>query len=143
MCEALQGQEGFSMSKYDSLGRYLRSQDRAYIPMRFSEIERILNRKLPNSKKYPAWWSNNASNNVMTNQWLESGYVTESVDIASEKLVFRKASVKKVDERSPEKPNAKGKHPVFGCMNDTLVLKSDLDLTSPADPDWGDVYERP
>ncbi len=32
-------------------------------------------------------------------------------------------------------------HPIFGCMKGTMTIPDDLDLTAPADPDWGKVYE--
>ena len=32
-------------------------------------------------------------------------------------------------------------HPMFGCMKGTMIVPDDLDLTAPADPDWGKVYE--
>lgn len=32
-------------------------------------------------------------------------------------------------------------HPMFGCMEGTMIIPDDLDLTAPADPDWGRVYE--
>ena len=32
-------------------------------------------------------------------------------------------------------------HPIFGCMKGTMTIPADLDLTAPADPDWGKVYE--
>jgi transcriptional regulator with XRE-family HTH domain len=30
--------------------------------------------------------------------------------------------------------------PIFGCMKGTMTIPPDLDLTAPADPDWGKVY---
>ena len=32
-------------------------------------------------------------------------------------------------------------HPIFGCMKGTMTIPDGLDLTAPADPDWGKVYE--
>ena len=31
--------------------------------------------------------------------------------------------------------------PIFGCMRGTMTIPADLDLTAPADPEWGKVYE--
>jgi transcriptional regulator with XRE-family HTH domain len=31
--------------------------------------------------------------------------------------------------------------PIFGCMKGTMTIPDDLDLTAPADPDWGKVYD--
>lgn len=33
-------------------------------------------------------------------------------------------------------------HPAYGCMKGTMTIPDDLDLTAPADPDWGKVYEN-
>jgi hypothetical protein len=134
------------VSIYAPLGEYLKNQHRNYIPMTFDEVERLIHRRLPKSKKYPAWWSNNPSNNVMTVQWLEAGYVTEAVDIAAEKLVFRKvhggsALPNKSTDEGAETMKAKRRHPIFGCMADTLFVAPGVDLTAPADADWGKVYE--
>lgn len=53
--------------------------------------------------------------------------------------------------RSPSRPDASplqgdvGKqpyrHPAWGAMKGTFTLLPDVDLTEPADPDWGKVYE--
>jgi transcriptional regulator with XRE-family HTH domain len=32
-------------------------------------------------------------------------------------------------------------HPAYGCMKGTMTIPDDLDLTAPADPDWGKVYD--
>jgi len=139
------------MSKYDPLGSYLSNQKRSHIPMTFNEIEQILGVQLPASKQYPAWWSNNMSNNVMTRQWLDAGYQTESVDIASEKLIFRRvhkpsttdiASVKTNNGTSKNDPQKPGRNPVFGCMKGTVTIPEDVDLTEPADPDWARLIEE-
>ena len=128
------------MSKYQPLGKYLSQQDRAYIPMTFREIERIVGRSLPPSKVHRAWWSNNPANNVMTRQWLNAGYETVSVDIAAEKLVFRR-----VDGAPSAGAEGEGDgdlyDPIFGCMKGTMTIPPDLDLTAPTDPEWGKVYE--
>jgi hypothetical protein len=79
------------MTKYKSLGPYLRAQSREYVPMTFAEIEKVTGQRLPKSQRYPAWWSNNTSNNVMTKVWLDAGYRTENVDVVGRKLVFRRA----------------------------------------------------
>lgn len=133
------------MSKYEPLGRFLSQQSRVYLPMSFREIERIVGRPLPPSKGHRAWWSNNPTNNVMTQQWLDAGYETESVDVAAEKLVFRRV------ERGAAATDRQGsqgdgddelRDPIFGCMKGTMTIPADLDLTAPADPEWGKVYEN-
>lgn len=129
------------MSKYAPLGDYLRKQRATHIRMTFEEIERLIAAKLPSSQRYPAWWSNNPFNNVMTQVWLDAGFKTEQVDVDARKLVFRR-----VKERSPTGDNAmpsahKGKsekvHPIIGWLKGTVRIPPGVDLTEPADPEWG------
>ena len=90
------------MSKYEALGAYLRAQKFERIPMSFGEIERILKAKLPPSKQYRAWWSNNPSNNVMTRQWLDAGYKTTDVDPQSGRVVFQRDGVPDLAQGAPD-----------------------------------------
>ena len=77
-------------SKYEPLKTFLSESGRAEIPMAFEEIEAIIGCKLPaKASGYPAWWSNNPSNNPMTRAWLEAGYKSGSVDTKNRKLIFR------------------------------------------------------
>lgn len=122
------------MGKYDPLKSFLISQDVARIPVSFADLEQVLGVKLPESKRYPAWWSNNPSNNPMTKVWLAAGYVTEQVDTAAERLVFRRAE----PEPKPAEVR-KGGFPGFGAMAGTARIAKGVDLTDPADPAWGDL----
>lgn len=118
------------MGKYEPLGQFLRKQKRDRIVMTFAEIERVLNAKLPASKKSRAFWSNNPDNNVMTREWMKAGYETEAVDTASGKLVFRRRKVAKKN-----KPWEK----VYGCMKGMIIFAPGYDPAQPIDPeDWGD-----
>jgi hypothetical protein len=79
-------------SKYDPLGDFLAAQKASEVPMSFLEIEKVIGAPLPpKAVNYPAWWSNNTSNNTMTKVWLEAGYRTERVDVRSRRLVFRRS----------------------------------------------------
>ena len=80
-----------SKSKYEPLKTFLIESGRSEIPIEFREIEAIIGCKLPaKASGYPAWWSNNPSNNPMTRAWLNAGYKSESVDTKNRKLIFRK-----------------------------------------------------
>jgi hypothetical protein len=141
------------MGKYEPLKRFLSIQNRDQVPMRFDEIERILGEPLPASKMHRAWWSNNPDNNVMTREWLDAGYRTEAVDIAGEKLIFRRVSearplglaedaiVFRGETAESVRSGSRRRHPIFGCMKGTMTLRPDVDLTEPADPEWGKVYD--
>jgi hypothetical protein len=128
------------MSKYVALRDYLETRTTEAVPMTFAEIEKVLGFKLPKSQKYPAWWSNNPDNNVMTNEWLAAGYKTEQVDIEGRKLLFRRTRppASKTADASPEVRGPR-RHPLFGWLKGTITIAPGTDLTAPADPDWGDI----
>jgi len=77
------------MDKYAALESFLRSHGKQVIRTTFAEIEKIVGQPLPASAKYPAWWSNNPSNNSMTKVWRRANFRTEQVDVARKTLVFR------------------------------------------------------
>jgi hypothetical protein len=110
--------------------------------MTFAEVERVIGHKLPRSSRYPAWWSNNPSNNVMTKIWLEAGFKSEQVDIEGRKLVFRrvKASSETPAATSKRAPKS-GLPPFYGALKGLIQIAPGVDLTEPADPDWGKVYD--
>jgi hypothetical protein len=128
------------MGKYSRLGEFLRSQRTKEVPMTFAEIERVIGDKLPpNSPQYPAWWSNNPSNNVMTKVWLAAGFRTEQVDVKTRKVVFRRIEQGATEAVGPR--TKLGQHPIIGALKGSVHIPEGVDLTEPADPDWGKVYE--
>jgi hypothetical protein len=131
------------MGKYEPLGVFLREQRAHEVPMTFHEIEKITGVKLPpKAQHYRAWWSNNSSNNVMTKVWLEAGYESARVDMSARKLVFRRTEKAGTDARKPRATPKKGeRHPLFGALKDITFIPPGVDLTEPADPDWGKVYD--
>ena len=135
------------MSKYEPLGVFLRGQKLQSVPMTFAEIEKILKFKLPASKRYPAWWSNNPSNNVMTQQWLDAGFQTESVDTQGEKLVFRRRGYMASFPATGSVPAPQGsarerRHSIFGCMKGLFTLADGFEPTAPMElePGWDRKY---
>jgi hypothetical protein len=131
------------MSKYDALGRFLRNQNTNYVPMTFREIERVTGTKLPSSKQYPAWWSNNAWNNVMTKVWLDAGFRSEQVDIAGEKLVFRReVHLSKKEQEVPSPSALKGKgmrHPIIGALKGTFTVEPGWDPAKSPFEEFGEL----
>jgi hypothetical protein len=108
--------------------------------MSFAQIERVIGQKLPpKAQLHRAWWSNSPTNNVMTKAWLEAGFRSEQVDMEERTLVFRRMP----GERHLANPHAgsapTGRHPLFGWMAGTLTVAPGVDLTRPADPEWGEV----
>ena len=131
------------MGKYEPLGAFLREQRTPEVLLTFSEIEKITGAKLPPKAQYHrAWWSNNSSNNVMTKVWLEAGYESTRVDMSARKLVFRRIGKASTADAKAPPPAKKGdRHPLFGALKDVTFVPPGVDLTEPADPDWGKVYE--
>ena len=133
------------MGKYEPLGAFLRSQGKSLVPMTFEEIEQVTGAKLPpKAQHHRAWWSNNASNNVMTKVWLDAGYETAQVDMDARKLVFRRVqkplepeSKSATKSHAPKNGSAK-RHPLFGALKGMVHIMPGTDLTKPADPSWGD-----
>jgi hypothetical protein len=118
------------LSKYSPLGDFLRAQTRSEVAMTFAQIEEIIGAKLPDSHRYRAWWSNNSFNSVMTKVWLEAGFESEQVDMEQRKLVFRRVQPKTRSQSALP-------HPLIGCLKGMLRIGPGVDLTDPADPDWG------
>jgi hypothetical protein len=132
------------MGKYSPLKDFLAANAQDYVPMTFAEIEKVLGLQLPASKQYPAWWSNNPSNNPMTKEWLEAGYETESVNTVSGKLVFRRVKKAAFPDGMPSGV-AEGKrrplHPGFGFMRGLIKIEPGFDVAGPfSDESWEDGY---
>ena len=135
------------MGKYEPLGAFLRSQPMAEVPLSFRDIEAIVGAPLPPRAQHQrAWWSNNASNNVMTKEWLNAGFRTERVDLAARRLVFRRADTHGVHPRPWRQgdpiPLVNGRHPIFGSMKGTITIAPGVDLTEPACPEWASLADR-
>ncbi len=127
------------MGKYEPLGQFLRSASAAEVAMTFDEIERVTGVALPRSKVYPAWWSNNPSNNVMTRVWLDAGFRTRDVDVVGGKVVFVRDVAPAAGTGVPSRP---GRPKLLGALKGWMRVAPGVDLTEPADPDWGRVYDR-
>lgn len=121
------------MGKYEPLTRYLEGRRAAEVPMSFKEIETVLGASLPPSKQYPAWWSNNPSNNVMTKAWLEAGFQTERVDIGSERLVFRRVRQAPSADREI-RPNLLER--IQARLGGTVTIPAGVDVTEPTGDIW-------
>lgn len=123
------------MGKYEPLSSFLRKQTANEVQVTFEQIERIIGDKLPASAhEHRAWWSNNPNNSVMTKAWIEAGFRSEQVDMDNRKLVFRR-----VRGRAPAAAGSdrSGSHPLIGWMKGTVRAAPGVDLTEPADPEWG------
>lgn len=125
------------MGKYEPLTRFLSGRSTVEVPMTFQDIERVLGARLPASKRYPAWWSNNPSNNVMTRAWLDAGYQTERVDIGGERLVFRRVGPSREQAGSSDrrlKPSLLER--IRGRLAGAVTIPVGVDVTAPSDETW-------
>jgi hypothetical protein len=122
------------MSKYESLGQFLKSRREERVPMTFAEIERVTGTPLPPSAhKHRPWWSNNGANSALTRVWLDAGFKSEQVDMQGQKLTFRR--VAPIESRTP----AHRGHPLRGALKGMMIIVEGTDITKPADPEWGDL----
>ena len=152
------------------MGKYLEEQKSALIRMTFADVEAIVGHPLPRSARHQAWWSNNPSNNAMTTVWRKAGFKTEQVDMERRTLVFRRVKPPQPPtpvsvapapsgiswrERRRQQAEKTGSapapadtpsasplfHPAYGSMKGLIQIAPGVDLTVPADPEWGKVYE--
>lgn len=137
------------MSVYAPLGEFLKKRGMSRVPMTFREVEVVIGRKLPPSAyQHRPWWANEERGHSHARAWLGSGYVTEDVDMAGKKLVFRRnqaahgvAEETKMFENDTRIPKS-GPHPLIGSMKGTFTIEPGWDLTKPAmDPDELDEME--
>jgi len=102
------------MSRYEPLTRFLESRRDSQAPLRFSEIEDILDRPLPASaRRHQPWWSNTATHSH-ADAWMRIGWKTSRVDLAEEKVVFVR------DDRSPEISDVAARRPA--PPRDTITI---------------------
>jgi hypothetical protein len=134
------------MGKYEPLTAFLQKQPGGEVRMSFAQIERVVGFKLPAvAQRHRAWWSNSPTNNVMTQAWLDAGFRSEQVDMTARKLVFRKSAAASGRDAgadtagSAAKRTNIGEHPLFERIRGTAQVPEGVDLTEPADPDWGEL----
>jgi hypothetical protein len=124
-----------AMGKYEPLGQFLKKQKRNRISMTFAEIEKLIGKPLPASKRNRAFWSNNTDNNVMTRAWVDAGFETSEVEPKTGKLVFsRKESRRKKTGRQ---------HSIFGRFKGMITLPPQHDdILSPYSAEEWDEIEK-
>ena len=80
----------------------------------------------------------------MTRAWLDAGFRSEQVDMEGRKLVFRRVLPKgtRVPKAEPSGDAGRAaiskRHPLIGWMKGTVRIAPGVDLTEPADPEWGE-----
>jgi hypothetical protein len=128
--------------KYEALTDFLRRQSQDVVRVSFNEIERVIGTTLPPSAtSHRAWWSNNAQNNVMTKAWKDAGFESEDVDMKGRRVTFRRLRTEMSHDVIDPSVDVVDRHPLIGWMKGTLTVAEGVDLTQPADPDWGSVVD--
>lgn len=125
----------------------------------FSEIS-SRGSALPRSAfKHRAWWANHGSK-----AWLKAGLRTEAVDMEGQQVTFRLSRPSPSQHRDgdadgqavhdefhddagsflfrTEPGGQDGPHPLVGMLRGKIRIAAGFDLTEPADPDWGKVYDE-
>jgi hypothetical protein len=82
------------MGKYDPLFDYLCRASDGRLEMTFSEIEQLVGPLPASASVYPMWWANEADGgrHVQARAWLNAGREVESVDRATQRVVFSAAT---------------------------------------------------
>lgn len=133
----------------------------------FAQVEQWAGEPLPPAAyKHRPWWSNNRNNNNSNRPWERAYFRTENVDMEAQMVVFRKLPLPQppkttgsfrrflqpkptetgmsdvarpyIAQQQPPKAQAHTTHhPLRGALKGTIRVTVDVDLTLPADPDWG------
>ena len=139
------------MSSYQPLAQYLKENGSNRVPMSFKDVESVIGRKLPPSAyRHRPWWANEARGHSHAKAWLDAGYETEQVDMASQKLVFRRlAAVRSrlgMAEAPRELPRKRTswRHPRSARSKGTFTIEPGHGLTSPmfADEEWVEIEKQ-
>jgi DNA-binding XRE family transcriptional regulator len=78
-------------SKYQPLLEYLQRSDRREVTLTFTDIETIMGEPLPDSaRQKKAWWSNRTKGALQAEAWMRADFLAEEIDLAAEKVTFRK-----------------------------------------------------
>jgi dephospho-CoA kinase len=77
--------------KYEQLARFLARQQKDDLRMTFSQIEKEVNRSLPDSARTQrAWWANTLTHSQAT-AWMLTGWKVSSIDLENESVKFERA----------------------------------------------------
>lgn len=78
-------------SKYQQLYDYLRRQGHDEVILTISEIEQLIENRLPaTARTQRAWWSNRRKGAVQATAWVQAGYHAVEINLEHEQITFRK-----------------------------------------------------
>ena len=76
------------MSRYDALGDYLRTADKAGVTLSFSEIERLIGARLPASARSNRSWWGNTTRSPQAAAWMRVGWMLTRVALPDGPATF-------------------------------------------------------
>lgn len=77
-------------SKFVELAKYFENSKDAHITLSFTEIEKIIGKKLyPSAYQYEQYW-HHSKTHVITNTWMDAGYDLDGVDLVNQRVSFIK-----------------------------------------------------
>ncbi len=83
--------------KYRPLFNHLRRSGQDEVTLTFAKIEALLGSTLPDSARSSrGWWSNRGGGGLQSQAWMKAGYHVVELDLAQERITFRKP-VRKYD----------------------------------------------
>lgn len=125
------------MGKYDRLSEFLKASAQPTVPLTFAQIEIIVGFPLPQAGREPGLWSDAPDSetvgDAISQAGISAGFEAKDLDLGGEQIVFQR--VAKPAEKPPRR------HPLFGALKGMITVAPGTDLTAPADPDWGKVYD--
>ena len=78
-------------SKYTALYEKLRQSGKDEVTLTFAQIEKLMGDSLPDSARQShAFWSNRSQGALQATAWMSAGYHVVEVDLAAERVTFRK-----------------------------------------------------
>ncbi|NJF25685.1 serine/threonine-protein kinase [Thermococcus sp. Bubb.Bath] len=87
---------------YSALAEYLKKRPEKVVQLTFSDIERIIGSKLPDSaRKYQAWWANTESHSHAVKGWLQAGRRLKSVDLKNKIVIFERVEPTNPKKQTP------------------------------------------
>jgi hypothetical protein len=144
-------------TKYHPLFEHLLFSGQGLLSMTFSEVESIIEAKLPPSAHTrEEWWSNSPRGHSQARAWMRAGYQASKVDLNGKTVTFvmdgwpEKFHGSKVIElreptglgenaqasfdQAPTKVSESSgtKHPLFGIWKGKVTLLPDYDYSKPA-----------
>jgi hypothetical protein len=78
----------------------------------------------------------------MTRAWKAAGFESEEVDMKGRRVTFRRVRSEPSRDTgalAADDVTTQDRHPLIGWMKGTLTIAEGVDLTQPADPEWGEA----